>query len=361
MKQGMNKILMTVISMSMLVSLLQGFAPKTQTVQAAQEALTGTSAVCELDFDGTFKGYESGKYNKKAESRNTPLIRFFEETSTVLSKKMYMEADIAMPNALVSKIREGKSRLIVSGWIDYTVTDKYIEDDFEPEYSIYESEEFQHWYVVTSSKEYYSWESIEGKEDVVYDSLEKTGKFSVLHVSYPIIASDETNDFNAKEIVYNLSFTGDVLFDDMKLYQKKDEQLNINMDVTTGYNLYARKVIPDQYEVDANGNIDYYYLEPHAYELYALGESSASTTVNKTSLVLYRGNATTVKAATKGISQNINYQVSNPAIASVMVNENGVATIKGIKAGTTYLYTTANGITKKTKITVKVKKNRKKQ
>lgn len=227
-KKISTKFIAGSLSAIMTLGLCTGITFCPVKTKAAAHSISGSSILLDVSYDGTWNG-DYDNYNEKAERKNSTCIRLQQEGAVTLAKRLYLEADVAIPAELVEKIKEDKSRIDLNAWLDYATnvpkdeTEWYNEDT-----TIGGSENYNSGTTIYSKSNYNTWQNVDGKETNADAELVKDGNYYIVHLKSAIEAPSDVTNFKATEIAYNiyvsavnLKYDGFVLCDNLKITDEK--------------------------------------------------------------------------------------------------------------------------------------------
>lgn len=232
----MRRVLKTMLSGGLTValsaSLCAGITLVPVNVKAATSSVSGTAVKTDVSFDGTWNGDYEKNYNEKAERRNNVVFRPQQKTTVTLEKFMYIEADVAVPAELVSKIKEGKSRLEFGGWVDFATNTPKEDEWYDENQGLYNQDDCWGSSVVYSNTKYTIFEGIDGKDNNTEADLVKNGSYYMVHVKSPVKANNEVTNLKATEVAFNISvnavniaYDGFLIYDNLKLSDKTGKSI----------------------------------------------------------------------------------------------------------------------------------------
>ena len=320
----------------------------------------------ECNFDAKYisneKDEESWR-NTRATEHNMSVKKFFDTTLKLKAGTQNVSSLIYIPKANLDKatIKNGlrininvtgaKEIKTYDGWQDFD-WDKTTFMNCNGETRIDKGDAGKLQYCIgTWDKNGDNYKSTEPK------GLETVGDYYVIPIQCPVYL-EKAGTFKGIEVNISLSgdgvnYTGPIGCDDIAFTSSKKVVFFANFDDGTNCNTYASKADINKPNNNDEGLLEWYDGMDAVYYLSSVGASSAQTTLNKASSTIYVGKSVNLKASVNNSFSKVSYIIDDTRIASVSVNDKGVATVTGKKAGTTYLTANANGVSTKAKITVK--------
>lgn len=232
MKKTSKRFVAGVLTAAMTAGLCIVATVKTTVVTAASTTLSGLSVKTDVAFDGTWNGNYDKNYDEAAERRNSTCFRTQQKVSATLTKRMYLEADVAVPAKLVSEITSEKSWVNFNGWVDFSTNTPTDTEWYNENSNVYGQEQFSSCTTIYSNSNYNTWQNTDGKESNVDSTLVKSGSYYIVHMKSAIEAPAEVTNFKATEIAYNLNvdavnitYDGFVIYDNIKLTDDQGKEI----------------------------------------------------------------------------------------------------------------------------------------
>lgn len=227
MRKLFNTMLSGWLTLAMSAGLCAGVTFVPTSIKAATSTVTGHVVKANVSFDGTWNGDYEKNYNEKAERKNSMTFRPQQKATVNLEKFMYIEADVAVPEALVAKVKEEKSRLEFNGWVDFATNTPKEGEWYDENQGLWGQDDCWGSTIIDSKTKYTTVEQVDGKENNTEADLKKNGSYYMLHVKTPIKANNDVSNLKATDIAFNMnvnavniSYDGYLIYDNLKLTDK---------------------------------------------------------------------------------------------------------------------------------------------
>ncbi len=232
MKKIVKKLFAGTMTAAMAFSIFSDTPLFYHQVMAAESSISGYAAKTEAVFDGTWDGNYDKNYDQKAEEKNTVCFRPRQKVNATLTKRMYMEADVAFPETLIAKITKENTFLNLNAWLDYAVNTPTGNQGYDECNNVSGEDDFCSWITVYSKSKYNINQRTDGKETNTDYDLKKSGKYYIAHIKNAIEVPSSITNLKATDLVYNfavkgvnISYDGYVVFDNIKLTDEAGKEI----------------------------------------------------------------------------------------------------------------------------------------